>query len=238
MLKLEAKSKKTILFRADDLNGATAEIVLTVGAREKIDKVVECSKESINESLSNFLNSNELYEYNKVYIIGHEFDKKIGDKIEDLHRDDAIDTKFIYRDHHKDNNNLHKYMWSKVLVLDYKEHPICSSRLLFREIVPRSNSKYLRLLILTDIVNAIVTGFTPEEDESMANKINELYDVTKSSSEFVRDIREKIMSNEPFFNENDLLAIEEAKRLKEEEEIEKMKALKLELNTRNRNRGL
>lgn len=231
-------NKKIILFRADDLNGATAEIVLSFGAKEKIDKVVECTRETIDEALLSFLKSKEFYDYKRVYIVGLEFDKKIADKIEELYRDDRIDTMFYYRDHHEENTELHKYMWGKVIVLDHKGIPMCSSRKLFREFVPQSHPKHLRLLILTDIVNAIVTGVIGEEEEYMANKMIELYNVANSSSDFVRDMNEKIMSNEPFFNEADLLAIQEAKRLKEEEEMEKLMQLREKLNFSNSNKGL
>ena len=43
-----SKTKGTILFRLNDLNGAVAEVILQTAVRQKIRRVVECTPETIS----------------------------------------------------------------------------------------------------------------------------------------------------------------------------------------------
>ena len=56
--------------------------------------------------------------------------------------------------------------------------------------------------------------------------IEELYSLAGSSSEFAKNMIEKIKSNDAFFNEADILARIEAERKAKEEEEEMLRALK------------
>ena len=223
-----SKSKGIILFRSDDLNGAVAEVLLQTTAKKGIDKVVVCTPETIDQELKFYLD-NEIYrKYSATYIVGTRFDKLLGDRITDLILEEELE--FVYRDHHEDSLDLSKYMWGRILLYDAKGNPISSAKNLYREVVAPTHSKYIRLTILTDLANAAITGYIPEEDKAGKEVIEELYNLAGSSSEFAKSMTEKIKSDDAFFNEADILAKIEAERKAKEEEEEKLREIKEKLN--------
>lgn len=226
------ESQSTILFRSDDLNGATAEILLRAGTKTKINKVVECNKENINEKLEDFIDSGEYRNFKNIFIIGVGFSRKNADKIDQIVSEEGI--KVIYRDHHKESLDLSKYMWGRILIWDRNGNEISSSKNLFREIIETSNSKYIRLSILIDLVNASVTSCKPEEDIEGSKTIEKLYEMAGSATGFVENMTKKILSNDAFFNEEDILAVIEAEKREQEEREAKLAELKSRRKTVNR----
>lgn len=227
-------TQNTILFRADDLNGATAEVLLRTGTRLKLKKIVECNRNNIDEKLENFIESGEYRDYKNIFIVGTGFSRKNADILDEIVAQESINV--VYRDHHKESLDLSKYMWGRILIWDRNENEISSSKNLFREFIPRDNSKYIRLSILVDLVNASVTSYKPEEDIEGSKKIEKLYELSGSPTKFVEDMTQKILNDDVFFNESDILAlIEEEKR-----EAEKREAELAELKNRrkNNNRGI
>ena len=134
------ESQSTILFRSADLNGATAEILLRAGTRARINKVVECNRENIDEKLKDFIDSGEYRNFKNVFIIGVGFSRKNADKIDQLIAEEGI--KVVYRDHHKESLDLSKYMWGRILIWDRNGNEISSSKNLFREFIERENPIY------------------------------------------------------------------------------------------------
>lgn len=211
-----------ILFRMNDLNGAIAEILLQVVTKNNVKKIVECTEETINSEIETYLNEEGFRSYKSTYIIGTSFDKKLADRITEIIEEE--DVKFIYRDHHYESRELMKYFWGRVLLYDANSNPISSSKNLYREIVSPEHSKYIRLSILVDLSNAVITGYTPQEDEQGKDMIEELYRLAGSPSKFAESMINKIMNDDAFFNEADILAKIEEKR-KEEERIEEERRL-------------
>lgn len=230
-----SKTKKNILFRLDDMNGAIAEILLQTSMRNKISEVFICTKESISSEIERFLNSEEYKKCSKVYIIGSRFEKSLADRITDIMLEEEV--QFIYRDHHEESLDLSKYMWGRVLLFDSNSNPISSSKNLFRDLITRDNPRYIRLSLLVDMSNASITNYVPAEDEANKAMIEELYELAGSSKKFAESMIEKIMSDDAFFNEADILARIEAERKALEEEEEQRRLLKEELKRR-RNTGL
>lgn len=217
-------SQSSILFRSEDLNGATAEILLRVGTRVKLNKVIECNRENIDEKLENFIDSGEYKNFKTIFIIGVGFSRKNADKIDQIVSEDGI--KVVYRDHNKDSLNLSKYMWGRILIWDRNGNEISSSKNLFREIIERDNAKYIRLSILIDLVNASVTSHKPEEDIEGSKTIEMLYKMAGSATMFVENMTQKILSDDAFFNEADILAVIEAEKKEQEEREAKLAELK------------
>lgn len=225
------KTKEMILFRINDLNGAVAEVIIQTVTRGKISRVVECTPETISEEIEKFLNEGEFRKYSTVYIIGSRFEKKLADRITELMVEE--DVEFVYRDHHRESLDLSKYLWGRVLLFDANSNPISSAKNLYRDIVSGQHPKYIRLSLLVDMANASITGYVPLEDEAGKAMIEELYKLAGSSSKFAESMIEKIMSNDAFFNEADIIAkIEAEKRAKEEAE-EEMRAMKEKFKKRN-----
>lgn len=226
-----SKTKGTILFRLNDLNGAVAEVILQTAVRQKIRRVVECTPETISGEIEKFLNEGEFRNYSKVYIIGSRFEKRLADRITDIMLEEEIE--FVYRDHHRESLDLSKYLWGRVLLFDANSNPISSAKNLYRELVKQENPRYIRLSLLIDMANASITGYVPLEDEAGKAMIEELYNLAGSPSKFAESMIEKIMSDDAFFNEADIIAkIEAEKRAKEEAE-EEMRVLKEKLRKRN-----
>ena len=217
-------SQSSILFRSEDLNGATAEILLRVGTRVKLNKVIECNRENIDEKLENFIDSGEYKNFKTIFIIGVGFSRKNADKIDQIVSEDGI--KVVYRDHNKDSLNLSKYMWGRILIWDRNGNEISSSKNLFREIIERDNAKYIRLSILIDLVNASVTSHKPEEDIEGSKTIEMLYKMAGSATMFVENMTQKILSDDAFFNEADILSVIEAEKKEQEEREAKLAELK------------
>lgn len=226
-------SQSTILFRSSDLNGATAEVLLRTGTKAKINKIVECNRENIDEKLENFIDSGEYRNFKNIFIIGVGFSRKNADKIDKLILEEGI--KVIYRDHHKESLELSKYMWGRILIWDRHGNEISSCKNLFRELIDRDNSKYIRLSILIDLVNASITSHKPEEDLEGSITIEKLYEMSGNATKFVENMTKKIMSNDAFFNEEDILAVIEAERKEQEEREAKLAELK---NKRKNSRGI
>lgn len=217
-------SKSSILFRSDDMNGATAEILLKTGTKIKLDKIVECNRGTIDELLENFINSGEYRKFNNIFIIGTGFSKENADLIDKLVYEEGI--KVIYRDHHKESLNLSKYMWGRILIWDRNGHEISSCKNLFREFIERENPKYIRLSILIDLVNACITDYKPEDDLEGAKTMETLYNLAGNASNFAKDMIQKIQSNDAFFNEADILAVIEAERKEREEREAKLQEMR------------
>lgn len=223
---------KIVLFRTNDMNGAVAEILLkTAGNRRLLNKVVICENDELNMNIESFLTSGEYRSYSKVYIVGARFDKRLADKIDELMQEEDIE--FIYRDHHEESLDLSKYMWGRILLYDAKGNPISSSKNLFREMVEKDNPRYIRLSLLVDMTNAAITGYVPEEDKHNKEMIEELYELAGSSEKFAENLVEKILGDDAFFNEADILAKIEAERKAKEEEEEQLRALKEKFKRRN-----
>lgn len=218
------ETQDSILFRTDDLNGATAEVLLRTGLRMKLKKVIECNKENVDEKLEDFIDSGDYRKYKNVFIIGTGFSRKNADKLDEIVS--LEDIKIIYRDHHKDSLILSKYMWGRVLIWDRHGNEISSSKNLFREFVSKENPRYIRLSILIDLVNASVTSHKPEEDLEGSKTIEQLYEMAGDASKFAENMTQKIMSNDAFFNEEDILAVIEAKKKEEEEKEAQLAELK------------
>lgn len=226
------ESQSTILFRSGDLNGATAEVILRTGTRVKINKVVECNRENIDEKLENFIDSGEYRNFKNIFIIGVGFSRKNADKIDQIVSEEGI--KVVYRDHHKESLDLSKYMWGRILIWDRNGNEISSSKNLFREFIEADNSKYIRLSILTDLVNASVTSHKPEEDIEGSETMEKLYEMAGNATNFVENMTKKILSNDAFFNEEDILAVIEAERKEQEEREAKLAELKNKRRASNR----
>lgn len=227
-------NQSTVLFRTNDLNGATVEVLLRTGTRTRLNKVIECSVDNIDEQLELFIESGEYTNYKNIFIVGTPFSRKNADILDKIVAEEGI--KVIYRDHHQESSHLHKYMWSKILIWDRNGNEISSSKNIFREFVGKGNSRYIRLSILTDLVNASVTSHKPEEDIEGSKTIEKLYELAGNATEFAKSMTEKILSNDAFFNEADILAvIEQEKREAEEREA---KLLELRSRRKNNNRGL
>ena len=223
---------KTILFRTDDMNGAIAEVVLkTVTARKFLHETVICEASQMSMELESFLTSGKYMNYSRVYIVGAGFDKNIAEKIDLIMQEEPIE--FVYRDHHESSLDLSKYMWGRILLFDAYGNPISSSKNLFRDLVDRDNNRYIRLSLLVDMSNASITGYTPIEDEHNKKMIEELYQLAGSSEKFAQNLIEKIMSEDAFFNEADIIAKIEAERRAREEEEEQRRALKEKFKRRN-----
>ena len=127
-------------------------------------------------------------------------------------------------------------MWTKILIWDRNGNEISSSKNIFREFIAKGHPRYIRLSILTDLVNACVTSHKPEEDIEGSKTIEKLYELAGNATEFAKSMTEKILSNDAFFNEADILAvIEQEKREAEEREA---KLLELRSKRKNNNRGL
>ena len=234
---LHTEIRDSILFRTDDLNGATSEILLRTGMKAKLKKVVECNKETIDEKLNSFLFSNEYLDYKNIIIVGTGFSRKNADRLDEIVANDGL--RVIYRDHHKDSLDLSKYMWGRILIWDRNGNEISSSKNLFREFISTRNPKYIRLSILVDLVNASVTSHKPEEDIEGSKTIEKLFELSGSASKFVEDMSKKITDNDAFFNEADIIAAIEAEKRAEEErqaKIEEMRELSRKIEIR-RNRG-
>lgn len=230
------KIKKNVLFRLDDMNGAIAEILLQTATRTKIQEVYVCTKETISLEIESFLNSGEYEKCSKIYIIGSRFEKKLADRIDEI-MVEYNDVQFIYRDHHEESLDLSKYMWGRILLFDANSNPISSSKNLFRDIVSKENPKYIRLSILVDMSNASITGYVPPEDEYNKAMIEELYELAGSSKKFAENMIEKILKDDAFFNEADILAKIEAEKRAMEEEEEQRRLMKEALKRR-RNTGI
>lgn len=226
-------SQSTILFRSGDLNGATAEVLLRTGTNAKINKVVECNRENIDEKLENFIDSGEYTKFKNIFIIGLGFSRKNADKIDKLISEEGI--KVTYRDHHKESLDLSKYMWGRILIWDRYGNEISSCKNLFRELIDKNHPKYIRLSILIDLVNASVTSHKPEEDIEGSKTIEKLYEMSENTTKFVENMTKKIMSNDAFFNEEDILAVIEAERKEQEEREAKFAELQ---NKRKNRRGV
>lgn len=226
-------SQSTILFRSGDLNGATAEVLLRTGTKAKVNKIVECNRENIDEKLEDFIDSGEFRKFKNIFIIGLGFSRKNADKIDKIILEDGV--KVTYRDHHKESLELSKYMWGRILIWDRHGHEISSCKNLFRELVDRDNSKYIRLSILIDLVNASVTSHKPEEDIEGSKTIEKLFEMSGNATKFVENMTKKIMSNDAFFNEEDILAVIEAERKEQEEREAKLAELQ---NKRKNHRGV
>lgn len=227
-------NKATILFRSDDLNGATAEILLRTGTRTRIVKVVECNSSTIDEKLENFLTSEEYMDYKNIVIVGVPFSRKNAELLDKIISE--YDIKVIYRDHHEESSHLHKYMWSRILIWDRNGNEISSAKNIFREFVSKSNQRYIRLSILTDLVNASITSHKPEEDIEGSKTIDKLYELAGSPSKFVDNMTEKILSDDAFFNEADILAVIEQEKREEAERQAKIEELRNK--RKNNNRGI
>lgn len=230
-----SKTKGIILFRSDDLNGATSEILLETITKKGIGRVIICNSETINQEIKLFLDSEEYRNYSTTYIVGLGFDKKLADRIETIMLEDELNV--VYRDHHRESLDLSKYMWGRILLKDAKGNPISSAKNLFREIVDNTHPKHLRLSILIDMANAAITGYTPVEDEAGKSMLEELYSLAGSSDNFAKSMTKKIQSDDAFFNEADILAKIEAERRALEEEEEKIRQMKEKLK-RDRNKWL
>lgn len=229
------ETQDTVLFRTGDLNGATAEILLRTATRLKLKKVIECTREDIDEKIENFLDSGEYGTCRNIVIVGTGFSRKNADRLDEMVAENEISV--IYRDHHKESLDLSKYMWGRVLIWDRNGNEISSSKNFFREFVNPEHSKYIRLSILIDLVNASVTSHKPEEDIEGSKTIEQLYETAGTASKFVESMTEKIMNNDAFFNEADILeAIEAEKR--EEEAREAELALMRSQRKKNNNRGI
>ena len=227
-------NQSSILFRSDDLNGATAEILLRTGTRARLNKVVECNSSNIDKKLESFLTSEEYLDYKNIFIVGVTFSRENAELLDKIASEN--DIKVIYRDHHTESSHLHKYMWSRILIWDRNGNEISSSKNMFREFVGRSSQRYIRLSILVDLVNASITSYKPEEDIEGSKTIDKLYELAGSPSEFVNNMTEKIMSNDAFFNEADILALIEQEKREEAERQAKLEELKNQ-RKKNRNRG-
>lgn len=226
------ESQSTVLFRSDDLNGATAEILLKTGTRVKLNKVIECNNENIDEKLEDFIDSGEYRNFKNMFIIGVGFSRKNADRIEQLISEEGI--KVVYRDHHKESLDLSKYMWGRILIWDRNGNEISSSKNLFREFIERENPRYIRLSILIDLVNASVTSCKPEDDIEGSKTIEKLYEMSGNATNFVENMTQKILSNDAFFNEADILAVIEAEKKEQEEREAKLAELKNRRKTANR----
>jgi hypothetical protein len=226
-------NKGIILFRTNDLNGAIAEVLLqTASSSQKLDKVVVCEASEMSSILDEYITSKEITKYNKVYIVGCGFDKKIAEKIEEiLEYEDIV---FVYRDHHRESLELSKYKWSRVLLFDYNEDAISSAKNIYREIIQTNNPRYVRLTILVDAANAIITGHTPLEDEYNKALLEDIYNKFESSSEFAKEMTQRMLDDEPFFNEAEILERLEAERKAKEEEEEALRKVREEYKRRDR----
>lgn len=208
-----------ILFRTNDLNGATAEVMLKTGTRLKIKEVVECELDNLDEKLAKFIDNEEYRKFRTIVIIGTGFSRKTADKLDELVANEGISV--IYRDHHKESLDLSKYMWGRILLWDRNGNEISSSKNFFREYVSKEHPRYIRLSILSDLVNASVTSHKPEEDIEGSKTIEQLFNQAGCASKFVESMTEKILNNDAFFNEADILeAIEAEKRAEAEREAE------------------
>lgn len=222
MSRIETQS--SILFRTGDLNGATAEILLRTGTRVRLNKVIECDRENIDTILENFIDSGEFRSFKNIFIIGTGFSRKNADLLDKIVSEEGI--RVIYRDHHKESLDLSKYMWGRILIWDRDGNEISSSKNLFREFVDKTHIRYIRLSILVDLVNASVTSYKPEEDIEGSKTIEQLFSLAGNASKFVENMTEKLMSNDAFFNEADILAIIEQEKREQEEREAKLAELK------------
>lgn len=219
--------QKIALFRLADMNGAIGEIILKTAVKSELTSVYECTLENMDSELQKFIDNQEYKNYDRVFIVGGNFTTKTADNIDIIMEEEPV--KFIYRDHTWESNKLMKYKWSRVLLYDSKGNFISSSKNLYRELVPVNHPKHLRLTLLIDMANASITGYVPEEDVEGKKVIEEIYSLAGSASKFAQSMTEKILSNDAFFNEADILAKREAERKKIEEEEAEMLAMKEKL---------
>jgi hypothetical protein len=226
-------NKGIILFRTNDLNGAIAEVLLqTVSNTQKLSEVVVCEPSEMSGKLETYIDTGMMNKYSKVYIIGCGFDRRVAEKIDAML--EYEDISFVYRDHHRESLELSKYQWSRVLLLDFNENPISSSKNLYREIVQTNNTRYVRLTLLVDAANAVITGYTPVEDEHNKSLLEDIYNKFDSSVEFAKEMTQRMLNEEPFFNEAEILERLEAERKAKEEEEEVIRRAREEFKRRDR----
>jgi len=217
---------KVKLFTHIDLDGVGCSILAKLKFGDENVDITYCNNpKDANEKVKEFWLSENLFDYDKVYIT----DISISDKLAELINSYVINPSYKLPelkllDHHKTALNLNKYNWCNVIVDD--KHPECGTSLFCKEInstTQTSRDEFVETVRRYD--NWLWE--TPYKDEVPKKYNNLLYILGKDK--FIDDVIYKIKANDMSLTYTDNLLLEIEQR--QIETYIKSKNKKLQIRT-------
>lgn len=212
--------KKYILFRHNDLDGCGAGIVANVLLGEENVHQVSCSNWNVDEKIKDFLESEEVLEVEKVFIVDLCPNEVTCKLIDDFIRDYSVDI--VVYDHHV-NECSNSYCWYDCTIENDTGRKECGTTLFYEnEVVNYPNCKTINLELLESI-RLYDTWEWKEKNTFLPNQLNTILYMI-GEDEFI-----KYYSNlkNPLLPEKFLLMLKVKEREKEEYINKKLKNVKI-----------